>query len=123
MEAAIHLPVNMHRGAPDTYLSLWVSVATATTTTWLWRARSHFFHKSAEGTCEGAQRLLKMRYQCGSHALFQDAQKPSQDACGKTQDAREAALLSEKIPDQALLNLRALALCLPEPETSRRAAY
>ncbi|KAB0406072.1 hypothetical protein E2I00_009595 [Balaenoptera physalus] len=64
-----------------------------------------------------------MRHQCGSHALFQEAQKPSQDACGKTQDAREAALLSEKIPDQALLNLRALALCLPESETSRRAAY
>ncbi|KAJ8775718.1 hypothetical protein J1605_016266 [Eschrichtius robustus] len=70
----------MHRGTPDTYLSLWTSVSTATTTTWPWTARSHFFHKSAEGTCEGAQRLLKMRHQCGSHALFQDAQKPSQAA-------------------------------------------
>ncbi|TKC41424.1 hypothetical protein EI555_002848 [Monodon monoceros] len=113
----------MHRGAPYTYLSLWASISTATTTTWLWRARSHFFHKSAEGTCEVAQRLLKMQHQCGSHALFQDARKPSQDECGKTRDAREATILSERTLDQALLNLHPLALCLPEPETSRRAAY
>ncbi|KAJ8785443.1 hypothetical protein J1605_007040 [Eschrichtius robustus] len=33
--------------------------------------------------------------------LFQDVQKPSQDVCGKTQDASETAILREKTLDQA----------------------
>ena len=56
----------------------------------------HFFLKLAKEKCKGMESLLKMQNQHGSHVLFLDVQKPSQDKWGKTQDAMESALLVEK---------------------------
>ena len=49
-----------------------------------------------------------MQNQCGHCALFQDMQKPSQNEWGKTPEAKEAPLVLEKNPNQALLDLHAL---------------
>lgn len=65
----------------------------------------HFFYDLAEGKCQGGQRLLKM----------QDKQKLSQDECGKTQDALEAAVLMEKTPNQAVLDLQGLTSARQAP--------
>ncbi|XP_036049567.1 ferritin light chain 1-like [Onychomys torridus] len=48
-------------------------------------------------------------------ALFQDVQKPSQDEWGKSQEAMEAALALEKILNQTLLDLHALASACTDP--------
>lgn len=48
-------------------------------------------------------------------ALFQVKQKPSQDECGKTQDALEAAVLRQKTRNQAVLDLHGLASARQAP--------
>ncbi|KAB0389693.1 hypothetical protein J1605_006665 [Eschrichtius robustus] len=51
----------------------------------------------------------------GSHALFQDVQKPPQDERGKTQDVMEAAILMANNLNQALLDLHALGSARADP--------
>lgn len=52
---------------------------------------------------------MRIQNQHGAcHALFPDLQKPSQEEWGKTQDAKEAAMVMEKNLNQALLDLHAL---------------
>ncbi|KAI4540933.1 hypothetical protein MG293_008075 [Ovis ammon polii] len=54
---------------------------------------------------------------------MQDKQKPSEDECGKTQEALEAAVLMEKTLNQAVLDLDGLpsARQAPTLETSWKA--
>ena len=80
----------MHVWASHTYLSL-----------------GFYFHREDEAV-EGAEPLLKTQNRHRGCALFQDVQKPSQDECGKTLDAKEAATAPEKNLSQALEDLRAL---------------
>ena len=77
----------------------------------------HFFHELAEEKHEGPECLLKMQNQCSCRALFQGVEKPSQDEWGKTQDAMEAVILTEKNPNLALLDLHALGSA-PQTTTS-----
>ncbi|KAB0400474.1 hypothetical protein E2I00_016498 [Balaenoptera physalus] len=49
------------------------------------------------------------------HALFQDVHKPSQDEWGKTQDAVETTINTEKNLNQALLDLHALGSARADP--------
>ena len=46
---------------------------------------------------------------------MQDKQKASQDECGKTQDALEAAVLMEKTLNQAVLDLHGLTSARQAP--------
>ena len=75
----------------------------------------HFFLKLAKEKCKGMESLLKMQNQHGSHVLFLDVQKPSQDEWGKTQDTMEAALLVEKNLNQAILDLHDLGSAPADP--------
>ncbi|XP_052053428.1 ferritin light chain 1-like [Apodemus sylvaticus] len=105
VEAAVNLLVHSHLPASYTYLSLgflfeWDDVAL--------KGVGHFFRELAEEKREGTERLLKMRNDCGSCAVFQDVQKPSQDEWGKIQEAMEAALALERKLSQALSDLYAL---------------
>nr|XP_058903768.1 ferritin light chain-like [Kogia breviceps] len=75
----------------------------------------HFFRELAEEKHEGAKCLLKMQNQCGSHALFQDVQKPSPDEWGETQDAMGVAINMEKNLNQALLDLDVLGYARKDP--------
>ena len=84
-------------------------------TMWLWRVWATFFCKLAKEKGEGAKHLLKMQNQYGSRDLFLDVCKPSQDEWGKTQDAREAALLTEKNLSQALWDLHGLGSAHADP--------
>ncbi|TEA35171.1 hypothetical protein DBR06_SOUSAS2810035, partial [Sousa chinensis] len=74
----------------------------------------HFFRQLAEEKREDAQCLLKMQNQCCGRALYQDAQKLSQDEWNKTQDAVEVAIIREKNLNQALLDLLALGSALAD---------
>ena len=56
-----------------------------------------------------------MQNQYGIRDLFLDVWKPSQDEWGKTQDAREAALLTEKNLSQALWDLHGLGSARADP--------
>uniref|UniRef100_A0A8C9KXR2 Ferritin n=1 Tax=Phocoena sinus TaxID=42100 RepID=A0A8C9KXR2_PHOSS len=85
VEAAINRLVNMHLRASYTYLFLGFS-----------------FHRE-DLTLEG---------QHGGCALFQDMQKLSQ---GKTQDAVEAAVFTEKNLNQALVDLHVLGSTHADP--------
>ncbi|KAB0393600.1 hypothetical protein E2I00_018949 [Balaenoptera physalus] len=119
VEAIVNSLVNMHLRAPYTYLSLWAS--SSTVMMWLWSCGGwggcHFFHELAEEKHEGPECLLKRQNQCSCRALFQGVEKPSQDEWGKTQDAMEAAIFTEKNPNLALLDLHALGSA-PQTTTS-----
>lgn len=52
-----------------------------------------FFREWATEECEGAEGLLQMQNQLGSHALVEDVGKPSQDELDESQDNREATHL------------------------------
>ena len=82
---------------------------------WLWRVWATFFCKLAKEKGEGAKHLLKMQNQYGIRDLFLDVWKLSQDEWGKTQDAREAALLTEKNLSQALWDLHGLGSARADP--------
>ena len=56
-----------------------------------------------------------MQNQYGIRDLFLDVWKLSQDEWGKTQDAREAALLTEKNLSQALWDLHGLGSARADP--------
>ncbi|ELK26057.1 Ferritin light chain [Myotis davidii] len=90
VEAAVNCLANMHLRASHTYLSLGfyfdcnADVAL--------EDMGHFFRELSEKKREGSECLLKMQNQCDGSILFQDMLKPSQDECGKTQDAMEATM-------------------------------
>lgn len=69
----------------------------------------------AEEKRKGAERPLKVQNQSSVGALFQDAQKPSQDEWHKTLDTMEAAMVQEKSLNPRLLDLHALGSV---PQTS-----
>ncbi|XP_067605156.1 ferritin light chain-like [Pseudorca crassidens] len=112
VEAAVNRLLNMHLRASYTYLSLGFYFDRDDVAL---QGVGHFFHELAEEKHESAERLLKMQNQHGGRAPFQDLQKPSQDEWGKTQDAMEAAINTEKNLNQALLDLHALACVRADP--------
>ncbi|XP_036704296.1 ferritin light chain-like [Balaenoptera musculus] len=113
VEAAINRLVNMHLRASYTSLSLGFDFDHDDVAL---EGVGHFFLEMAEEKHEGTQRLLKMQTQRHGSALFQDVQKPSQDEWGKTQDAREAAIVMEKSLNQVLLDLHALHSAHADPQ-------
>ncbi|XP_022440752.1 ferritin light chain-like [Delphinapterus leucas] len=109
VEAAVNRLVNMHLRASYTYLSLGFSFHREDLTL---EGVGHFFCELAEEKLEGGERLLKMQNQHGGCALFQDMQKLSQ---GKTQDAVEATVFTEKNLNQALVHLHVLGSTHADP--------
>ena len=97
VEATVHRLVGVHLRASCTYLSLSLYFHHGIVTL---ESLGHFFRKLTEH--------LLIQNQHSSCALFQDAQKPSQDDWGKTLDALEATMVMEKNQNQALLELHAL---------------
>ncbi|XP_042132280.1 ferritin light chain 1-like [Peromyscus maniculatus bairdii] len=112
VEAAVNHLVNLHLRASYTYLSLGYYFDQDDVAL---EGEGHFFHELAEEKREGGEQLLKMQNDRGGPALFQDVQQPSQDEWGKSQEAMEAALALEKNPNQALLDLHALASARTDP--------
>uniref|UniRef100_A0A8C3YJD5 Ferritin n=1 Tax=Catagonus wagneri TaxID=51154 RepID=A0A8C3YJD5_9CETA len=76
VEAFVNRLINMHLQAPYPSLSLGFYVNRDNVAP---EGVSHFFRVLAEENREGTEPLLKIQYQPGKHALFQDAQKPSQN--------------------------------------------
>ncbi|XP_054574289.1 ferritin light chain-like [Eptesicus fuscus] len=109
VEFAINCLVNLHPLASYTYLSLGFYFH-------LNNGMGHFFCELTEENLEGAKHLLKMENQLGGHILFQDEQKPSQDEWGKTQDAMEAAMVTERNLKQARWYLHALDSTYKDPD-------
>ncbi|XP_068392826.1 pyroglutamyl-peptidase 1 isoform X1 [Eschrichtius robustus] len=112
VEAAINRLVNTHLWVSYTYLSLGFYFDPDDVAL---EGVGHFFLELAEEKCEGSECLLKMQNQRGGRALFQDVQKPPQDEWGKTQDAMEDAILTEKNLNQALLGLHSLGSAHADP--------
>ncbi|XP_055275254.1 ferritin light chain-like [Moschus berezovskii] len=112
VEAAVNRLVNMQLRASYTNLSLSFYLDRDDVAL---DGVGHFFCELAKEKREGADSLLNLQNQRGGCALFLDAQKPSQDEWGKTQDAMEAALLVEKNLNQALLELHGLASARGDP--------
>ncbi|XP_059948022.1 ferritin light chain-like [Mesoplodon densirostris] len=112
VEAAINRLVNIHLRASYTSLSLGFDFDHDNVAL---EGVGHIFLEMAEEKHRGTQRLLKMQTQSHGSALFQDAQKPPQDEWGKTQDAREAAILMEKSLNQVLLDLHDLHSARADP--------
>ncbi|EPY75979.1 Ferritin light chain 2-like protein [Camelus ferus] len=107
-----HGEAAVNRG-PPTPTSLWASISNATM--WLWMAWAAFSANWLRRSPRALEGLLKPQNQRSSCALFQDGQKPSQDEWGKTQDAVEAAIVTEKSLNQTLSGLRALGSAHADP--------
>ncbi|XP_053528632.1 ferritin light chain-like [Artibeus jamaicensis] len=112
VEAAINCLANVHLRASYTYLSLGFYFDPDDVAL---EGVGHFFRELVEKKREGSERLLKLQNQRSCRILLQDVAKPSQDEWGKTQDTMEAALALEKTPNQALLDLHALASTHTDP--------
>ncbi|KAM9085037.1 ferritin light chain-like [Megaptera novaeangliae] len=112
VEAAVNRLVNIHLWASYTSLSLGFYLDRDDVAL---EGVGHFFCEWTEEKHKGAECLLKMQNQGSGHALFQDVPKPSQDEWGKTQDAVETTINTEKNLNQALLDLHALGSARADP--------
>ncbi|XP_039744122.1 ferritin light chain-like [Pteropus medius] len=105
MEASVNHLVDLHLHACYTYLSLNFYFESSDMAL---KSMGRFFCELAEEKREGAKLLLKMQNQSSSGVLIQDRKEQSQNEWSGSVDAMEAAMVLEKILNQALLDLHAL---------------
>ncbi|EPQ01416.1 Ferritin light chain [Myotis brandtii] len=109
VEAVVNRLTNLHLWASYTYLSMGSYSDLEAL-----KGMGHFC-ELAEKKRQGAEHLLKLQNKGGSHILFQEVLKPSQDEWGKTQDAMEATLALERNLNQSLWELQALGSTHADP--------
>jgi len=68
-----------------------------------------FFSKNAKEEYDHAEKLMKYQNKRGGRIVHQDIKKPDRDEWGTGQDAIQTALALEKVVNQSLLDLHAVA--------------
>lgn len=114
-EAGVNKQINMELNASYTYLSM---ASHFDRDDIALPGFAKFFRESSKEEREHAEKLMKFQNQRGGRVVLQDIKKPANDEWGSGLQAMETALSLERLVNQSLLDLHAVAGKHNDPQFS-----